>query len=302
MAIGGIGYGRQTTLWGNRSGGKTLFTLQCVAKAQRDGKGVAWIDAEKNFDPVWARRLGVDTDDLIVSTITSIADLADAGHDLMRAGIDVLAVDSISVLLPQSFFEDSKEGKGGGEMKGLADTGQIGTFSKNLGTCLNMFNRVNEHTALILISQIRNQIGSYGSSIAPMGGTALQHLNSTQIKLWSNPNVKEAIKAKIHVGDIILERPVGREVTWTVEKNRGPGMNESNTYNLYFGGDNVGVDLTDEIVTYGIEFGILKKGGAWITHPNGEKFQGKPAFTEYLNSNPDIKEEIYKEILKKARL
>lgn len=299
MAIGGIGYGRQTTLWGNRSGGKTLFSLQCAAQAQRDGKGVAWIDAEKNFDPAWARRLGVNPDDMIVSTITSIADMADAGHDLMKAGIDMLVVDSVSVLLPQSYFEDTKDGKGDGEMKGLANTGQIGTFSKNLGSALNMFNRVNEHTALILISQIRNQIGSYGASITPMGGTALQHLNSAQIKLWSNPNIKEAIQGTISDGDLIFKRPVGREVTWTVEKNRGPGMNMSSAYDLYFAGDFVGVDRVGEVVDLGVEYGIIKKGGAWYT-VGDERFQGRTKVVEYLRENPDIEEKFYLEILGKA--
>lgn len=293
-AIGGIGYGRQTTLWGNRSGGKTLFSLGLVANAQKDGRSVAWIDAEKNFDPVWARRNGVNPDDMIVSKITSIADMADAGYDLMKNGIDVLVVDSISALLPQSYFVE-------GEMKALADTGQIGTFSKNLGTAINMFNNINQHTAIILISQVRNQIGSYGASIAPMGGKALEHMNSTQIKLWSNPNEKEAIKGEVHEGDLIFTRPIGRPVTWTVEKNRGPGMNQTGSYDMYFAGDHVGVDLVGEVVDFGVEFGLIKKGGAWYT-VGEERFQGRPKAVAYLRENENVMQEIYDEILKKAAL
>ena len=301
MAIGGFGYGRQTTIWGNRSGGKTLMCLQTAANAQRDGKGVAWIDAEKNFDKKWATRLGVNTDEMAVSTITSVADMADAGFDLIKAGFDVLVVDSISVLLPQSYFEDAKDTKGGGEMKALANTGQIGTFSKNIGTALNMFNNINQHTAIILISQVRNQIGSYGASLTPMGGMALQHMNSTQIKLWSNPNIKEAKMGDVQVGDIIIKKPIGREVTWTVEKNRGPGMNMSNTYDLYFGGPNVGIDLASEIANFGIEYGIIKKAGNWLTYGEMEKgLNGKPAFVKYLHANPEIQEKIYMEIMEKA--
>ncbi len=162
-----------------------------------------------------------------------------------------------------------------------------------------MWNNINQHTAIVLISQVRNQIGSYGASMGPMGGLALQHMNSTQIKLWSNPNVKEAIKGKIHTGDLILERPIGRSVTWTVEKNRGPGMNESNAYDLYFAGDHVGVDLVGEILDYGVEFGIVQKGGAWYT-VNEERFQGRVAAVKHLRENEDIAEKLYQEILEKA--
>lgn len=291
-AIGGIGYGRQTMLWGNRSGGKTLMALGLAANAQRAGKSVAWIDAERNFDPDWARRHNVNPEQMLISPITSIADMADAGHDFIRAGIDVLVVDSISVLLPQSYFVD-------GEMKGLADTGQIGTFSKNMGTAVNMLNSINEHTALVFISQVRNQIGSYGASLTPMGGKAVEHMNSTTIKLWSNPSEKEAIKGKITEGDLIFEKPIGRPVVWTVEKNRGPGMNESNKYDMYFKGDFVGVDRVGEIIDFGVEMGVVKKGGAWYTIGD-ERFQGRIKAVEYLRSNPDIEDKIYGEILAKS--
>lgn len=290
-AIGGVGYGRQTMLWGNRSGGKTAFCLQLAARAQADGKGVAWIDAEKNFDPAWASRMGVQ-EDMMVSKISSIADMADAGHDLIRAGIDLMIVDSISTLLPQSFFVE-------GEMKALADTGQIGTFSKNMGQAVNMLNNVNEHTALVLISQVRNQIGSYGASISPMGGKAVEHMNSTIIKLWSNPNEKEAIKGDTHEGDLIFQRPIGRPVTWTVEKNRGPGMNFSGSYDLYFAGDFVGVDRVGEVIDTSVEFGLIKKGGAWYT-VGEERFQGRAKAVEYLRNNHDIELELYDKILEKS--
>jgi len=296
IAIKGFGYGRQTTLWGNRSGGKTLMCLQTVANAQNAGKSVAWIDAEKNFDKAWARRNGVDTDELAISTITSIADMADAGYDLMRAGIDVLVVDSVSALLPQSYFEDATKG---GELKPLAGTGQIGTFSKNLGTALNMFNNINEHTAIILISQVRTNITQTGGIPIPMGGIALQHMNSTQIKLWANPNIKEAIKGEVTNGDLVFERPIGRKTIWTVEKNRGPGMNMTGDYDLYFAGDFVGIDLVGEILDFGVEIGSIRKGGAWL-YIGEEKFQGRPAAVKYLRDNLDIQEKIYQEILEKA--
>lgn len=291
---GGIVYGRQTMLWGNRSGGKTLFSLGLAANAQKQDKLVAWIDAEKNFDPAWARRHGVNPDDVLVSTITSIADMADAGYDLIKNGVDVLVVDSISALLPQSYFVD-------GEMKALADTGQIGTFSKNMGAALNMFNNINQHTAIVLISQVRNQIGSYGASISYMGGKAVDHMNSTTIKLWSNPSEKESIKGNVSDGDLIFTKPIGRPVTWTIDKSRGAGMNQTGIYDMYFAGDTVGIDLIGEIITYGVEYGIIKKSGNWLSYGEMEKgLNGAKKFRDFLIEHPAVYGEIYDAVMEKA--
>lgn len=300
MAIEGLGYGRFTTLYGNRGCGKTMFALQCVAEAQKEGKVCGWIDVEKNFDKHWARRLGVDPDKLVVANnILSIADMADASRELMVQGIDLLVIDSISQLLPQSYFEDVKgDGKGTGEIKDLSKTGQIGTFSKNIGQAINIMNAVNENTSVIFISQVRNQIGSYGASIGMMGGKALEHACSTIIKFWRTPS--DVLVADVKIGDLILKRPVGAPVTWTVEKNRGPGMQMSNTYDIYTGGEHVGIDLQGEIATYGIEFGIIAKRGAWYYITDEDKHNGKPKLIEHLRNNPDISEKIYGEILAKS--
>lgn len=302
MAIEGLGYGRFTTLYGNRGSGKTMFALQTVAEAQKQGKICAWVDVEKNFNPEWARRLGCDPDKMVVANnIISIADMADTGRNLIMSGVDVLVVDSISQLLPQSFFEDPKDKKKEGEIKDLAFTGQIGTFSKNIGQAINILNGVNEKCAIIMISQVRNSIGSYGASISFMGGKALEHANSTTLKFWRTPS--DVIEKNIHIGDIILKKPVGAKVSWTVEKNRGPGMTWSNEYDIYTGGDFVGIDLQSEIATYGIEFGILKKSGNWISYGEDMKaINGKDAFTDWLRANPDISEKIYLEILEKSAL
>jgi recombination protein RecA len=305
MAIGGLRYGGFSVLYGNRGCGKTLFALEAVREAQKTGKVAAWLDVEKNFSPAWARRLGVDPDKMLVDNKTmSIADMADKGVNMLQAGVDVLVIDSVSQLLPQSYFEDPKDEKKlkpgeSKELKGLANTGQIGTFSKNLGQAINMLNSVNEKCAIIMISQVRNQIGSYGASISFMGGMALQHASSTTIKLWRTPS--DVLEREIHVGDgLLLKRPAGATVTWTVEKNRGPGMGESNEYAIYTAGDTVGVDLASEVVTFGVEYGIIKKGGAWFTFPDGSKSQGGDNAAQYLRDNTDILEKVYGDILAKS--
>lgn len=299
MAIGGIGYGRFTTLWGNRGCGKSTFALECIREAQKENKTAAWLDVEKNFNPDWARRLGVDPDEMLVDNQTiSVAGMADKGVKLLQAGVDVLVIDSVSQLLPQSYFEDAKK-SGDSELKQLKDTGQIGTFSKNVGQAINMLNSVNEKTAIIVISQVRNQIGSYGASISFMGGKALEHASSTILKFWRTPS--DVIEEEFHVGDgLLLKKPVGAHVTWTVEKNRGPGMGHSNEYALFTGGDRVGVSLSSECVTYGVQYGIVKKGGAWFTFPDGSKAQGEDNAAAHLYANPVLQEKIYGEILAKS--
>lgn len=294
MAIGGLRYGAIHTVWGNRSAGKSLFCHGLASIAQKDDRGVAWIDAEKNYDGKWANRHGVDDSQVLLSQVASIADMADAANDSIKAGVDLLVVDSMSVLLPQSYFED-------GEMKNLANTGQIGTFAKNYGQAVNMINNLNEKCCVVMISQVRNKIGSYGASKTMMGGEAAEFINSTIIKLWSNPNEKEAIAGQIKNGDLILQRPVGRSVTWTINKARGPGMNWTNAYDQYFAGDFVGIDLTGEIIDYGVEFGVVQKGGAWYTI-GSERFQGRPKAVAYLRDNPDVQEALYMQILEKGRV
>lgn len=292
MAIGGLRYGAIHTLWGSRSSGKSMFCLGLVREAQKHGKTVAWVDAEKNFDKDWASRHGVDTDNMIISHTTSMVNTANNAVDLVRNGVDLLIIDSMSVLLPQSFFED-------GELKGLEKTNQIGTFAKNFGSMMNMLNDLNKHTCIVVISQVRNKFHQYGASKALMGGEAAEFMNSTIIKMWAPLTDKETIKGKIINGDLIHERPVGRPVNWTIDKARGPGMNQHGSYDMYFAGDSVGIDLTGEIVDFGVEYGVIKKGGAWFTIGE-EKFQGRPATVEYLRANPEVQKKLYLEILEKT--
>lgn len=292
MAIGGLRYGGIHTLWGNRSSGKSMFCLGLVREAQKQGKTVAWVDAEKNFDKNWAGRHGVDTDNMIISHTTSMANTANNAVDLVSNGVDLLIVDSMSVLLPQSYFED-------GEIKDLEKTNQIGTFSKNYASMVNMLNDRNHHTCIVMISQVRNKFHQYGASKSLMGGEAAEFMNSTIIKLYGALSDKDSIKGQITNGDLILERPIGRPVTWTIDKARGPGMGQTNSYDMYFAGDNVGIDLTGEVIDYGVEFGVIHKGGAWYT-VNDERLQGRAKAVKYLKENNDVQEKLYHEILRLA--
>lgn len=287
---GGIGKGRQTLVWGNKSAGKSSLCLETIADAQKNGQACAWIDAEASFDPEWAQKLGVDTSQLIVSPVKSISDFTLVGCELMEAGIDVLVADSISALLPSTYFEKEDEMK-----DGLEGTKQIGTVSKELGIAVNKFNYVNKNTALILISQARNKFNTYGAALKPMGGESMMYFSSTIVKLWSSASEREQIVDEVTYGNRIVKMPIARPVTWTIEYNKiGPPMQVGN-YNFHYQGDFVGVDNIGEIASMAVDVGIVGKGGAWYSYED-QKFQGERKLIDWLRNNPDIQEKLLKEV------
>jgi len=279
---GGLGFGRQVMIWGNKSAGKSSFCLQMIGLAQKEGKTCAWIDAEASYDPVWASRLGVDSEKLIYSTAKSINDMVDVAQQLMEAGVDIIVVDSISALLPAIYFE-----KDSTDLKKLEDTKQIGAEAKDMTHAVKMLNYANKNTLLVLISQQRNQFGSMHASHIPTGGMAVKFFSSTIIKLWASEADANAIKSGVQVGDKIIEQKVGRPVNWIVDYNKTGPMGLSGQYDFYFQGDKVGVDSIGEIVDVAEMMGIIQKGGAWYT-VGEERFQGRAKVVEYVKENPDV--------------
>ena len=287
---GGLGYGRQALVWGNKSAGKSSFCLQMIAMAQKEGKTCAWIDAEASYDQAWAEKLGVDSSALIYSPAKTINDMVDVATKLMDAGVDLIVVDSISALLPAIYFE-----KDGNEMKDLQDTKQIGAEAKDMTHAVKMLNYANKNTLLVLISQQRNQFGSMHASHIPTGGMAVKFFSSTVIKLWSSEAEANAIKSGIKVGDKIIEQRVGRPVNWIIDYNKLGPPNLSGQYDFYYQGETLGVDRVGETLDVAEMCGIVEKGGAWYT-VNGERFQGRAKAVAYLKENPDVVDSLAKEI------
>jgi recombination protein RecA len=288
---GGLGYGRQILIWGNKSAGKSSFCLQMIALAQKEGKTCAWIDAEHSYDANWAESLGVDSSSLIYSQAKTINDMVDVATQLMDAGVDIIVVDSISALLPAIYFE-----KDSTELKKLEDTKQIGAEAKDMTHAVKMLNYANKNTLLVLISQQRNQFGGMHASHIPTGGMAVKFFSSTIIKLWSSEAEANAIKSGIQVGDKIIEQKVGRPVNWIIDYNKLGPQNQSGQYDFYYQGDSLGVDSIAEICDVAEMMGIIQKGGAWYT-VGGERFQGRAKVVDYLRNNPEVvqslKEKIY---------
>ena len=279
---GGLGYGRQVLVWGNKSAGKSSFCLQMIALAQQEGKTCAWIDAEASYDQSWAEQLGVDSSSLIYSQAKTVNDMVDVGVKLMEAGVDVIVVDSISALLPGIYFE-----KDGNEMKDLQDTKQIGAEAKDMTHAVKMLNYANKNTLLVLISQQRNQFGSMHASHIPTGGMAVKFFSSTVIKLWSSEAEANAIKAGVAVGDKIIEQRVGRPVNWIIDYNKLGPPNLSGQYDFYYQGESLGVDRIGETLDVAEMYGLIEKGGAWYTI-NKERFQGRANAVTYLRENPEV--------------
>jgi recombination protein RecA len=286
---GGFAYGRQVMIWGNKSAGKSSFCLQMIGEAQKEGKLCAWIDAEQSFDPEWAKKLGVDTDKLVYSAAKTINDMVDVATQLMKAKIDIIIVDSISALLPAIYFEKDSD-----ELKALENTKQIGAEAKDMTNAVKMLNYANNQdgqTLLVLISQLRNNIGAMYASHMPTGGLAVKFFSSTVVKLWSSDSDNNALKSKIAVGDKLIEGKVGRKVNWHIDFNKtGPGF-LAGEYDFYFEGDTIGVDKVADLVDTAELLGTIEKGGAWYT-VLGERLQGRAKVIEYLKENPEKLKEL----------
>ena len=287
---GGLGFGRQVLVWGNKSAGKSSFCLQMIAEAQRNNKTCAWIDAEASYDANWATKLGVDSEKLIYSPAKSINDMVDIATQLMDAGVDIIVVDSISALLPAIYFE-----KDSTELKKLEDTKQIGAEAKDMTHAVKMLNYANKNTLLVLISQQRNQFGSMHASHIPTGGMAVKFFSSTVIKLWSSEAEANAIKSGIKVGDKIIEQKVGRPVNWIIDYNKLGPPNLSGQYDFYYQGNSLGIDQVGEVLDVAEMMGVVQKGGAWYTIGE-ERFQGRAKALDYLRENTKVVEELKEKV------
>jgi len=290
---GGLPYGRQVLIYGNKSAGKSSFCLQLIADAQKEGKVCAWIDAEMSYSTEWASALGVDNETLIHSTARTMNDMVDVGTELMKAGVDIIVVDSISALLPAIYFE-----KDSNDLKQLENTKQIGAESRDMANAVKMLNYANNRgnqTLLIFISQIRNSFGSMHVSHEPTGGHATKFYSSTIIKLFSSQSDNQAIKGKIYINDKVLEEKVGRKVRWDVQFSKTSPAFQSGEYDFYFRGDDVGIDTIADLVDTAEGIGVIERGGAWYT-VEGERFQGRDKLVLGVKENLDLQDLLIKKV------
>jgi len=269
LGIGGYPKGRIIEIFGPESSGKTTFALHAIAEAQKLGGRVAFIDAENSLDPLYAKKLGVNIDDLLLSQPDNGEQALEICEALVRSGaISVIVIDSVAALVPQAEIE----GEMGDSHVGL----QARLMSQALRKLAGVINKTN--TIAIFINQLREKVGvMFGNPEVTPGGRALKFYSSIRL------DIRRAEQLKLGT-DII-----GNKVTIKVVKNKMAPPFKSCTVDIMYG---EGVSREGELVDLATEANILEKSGAWYSY-KGEKIgQGKENVKELIKKNAKLSEEI----------
>uniref|UniRef100_A0A486XJX1 Protein RecA n=1 Tax=Rheinheimera sp. BAL341 TaxID=1708203 RepID=A0A486XJX1_9GAMM len=277
LGIGGLPYGRIVEIYGPESSGKTTLTLQVIAEAQKAGKTCAFIDAEHALDPVYAKKLGVNVDQLLVSQPDTGEQALEICDMLVRsAAVDVVIVDSVAALTPKAEIE----GDMGDSHMGL----QARLMSQALRKLTANIKRSN--TLCIFINQIRMKIGvMFGNPETTTGGNALKFYASVRLDIRRIGSVKE--------GDEIT----GNETRVKVVKNKVAPPFKQAEFIIQYG---AGINKLGELIDLGVAQGLVDKAGAWYAYQGNKIGQGKANAMKFLADNPNIADEIEKEL--RARL
>jgi len=274
LGIGGLPKGRIVEIYGPESSGKTTLTLEVIAQCQKLGGTAAFIDAEHALDPIYAEKLGVNVDDLLVSQ-PDTGEQALEVADIMIAsgGIDILVIDSVAALVPKA------------EIEGEMGDHHVGLQARLMSQALRKMtgNVQKSNTLVIFINQIRYKIGvMFGSPETTSGGNALKFYASVRLDIRRIGTVKDGDEA------------VGNETRVKVVKNKvSPPFKQAEFQILY----NKGINRLGEIIDRGADLDIIEKAGAWYSY-NGEKIgQGKANSIEFLEANPKLRDTIEKQVL-----
>ena len=273
LGVGGVPKGRVVEIYGPESSGKTTMTLHIIAEAQKAGGTCAFVDAEHALDPVYARKLGVDTDELLVSQPDTGEQALEITDMLVRSGaVDVVVVDSVAALTPKA------------EIEGDMGDSHVGLQARLMSQALRKLtgNIKRSNCIVIFINQIRMKIGvMFGSPETTSGGNALKFYASVRLDIRRTGAIKK--------GDEV----VGNETRVKVVKNKvAPPFRQANFEILY----GEGVSREGEIIEFGVAQGLIEKSGAWYSY-NGDRIgQGKENVRNFLKENPDIARHIETQI------
>jgi recombination protein RecA len=271
LGIGGLPKGRIVEIYGPESSGKTTLTLQVIAECQRQGGTAAFIDAEHALDPAYARKLGVDTDNLLVTQPDNGEQGLEIADMLVRSGaVDVIVIDSVAALTPKAEIE----GDMGDSHMGL----QARLMSQALRKITGNAKRTN--CLVIFINQLRMKIGvMFGSPETTTGGNALKFYASVRLDIRRVGAVKEK------VGDDKDETVVGSETKVKVVKNKvAPPFREA-LFQIMYG---QGINRLGELVDLGVDQNIIQKSGSWYAYQGNKIGQGKANACKYFEENPAI--------------
>lgn len=276
LGIGGLPKGRIVEIYGPESSGKTTLTLQVIAECQRQGGTAAFIDAEHALDPTYARKLGVDTDNLYVTQPDNGEQGLEIADMLVRSGaVDVIVIDSVAALTPKAEIE----GDMGDSHMGL----QARLMSQALRKITGNAKRTN--CLVIFINQLRMKIGvMFGSPETTTGGNALKFYASVRLDIRRTGQVKD--------GDDI----VGSETKVKVVKNKVAPPFRETTFQIMYG---QGTNRLGELVDLGVDQNIIQKSGAWYAYQGNKIGQGKANACKYFEENPAVAEVIEAEVRNK---
>lgn len=276
LGIGGIPRGRIIEIYGPESSGKTTLAQHIVAECQKKGGIAAFVDAEHALDPEYARNLGVQVDDLLISQPDTGEQALDITEELVRSGaVDIIVVDSVAALVPKAEIEGSMED----QQMGL----QARLMSKALRKLTGVIGKTN--TTVIFINQLRNKIGvMYGNPETTTGGNALKYYASVRME------IKRVESLKGEDGD------VGNHVRVRVLKNKVAPPFRTAEFDIIFG---KGICKIGNILDVAVKLDIVKKAGAWFSFNEEKLGQGREKAKEFLAQNPDILETVEKLVREK---
>jgi recombination protein RecA len=270
LGIGGIPRGRITEIYGPESSGKTTLAMHCIAEAQKKGGIAAFIDAEHAFDKLYAEKLGIDTENLLISQPDNGEQALEITEHLIRSGaIDIIVIDSVAALVPRGELEgemgDSKMGLQA-RLMSQALRKLTGTISKTKCSC-------------IFINQLREKIGvMFGNPETTTGGNALKFYSSVRLDIRRIGQIKES-------ADNIL----GNRTRVKVVKNKVAPPFKVVEFDIMYG---LGISKVGEIIDLGVELNVIQKSGSWFSYMDNKLGQGRDSVKALLLDNPELLEEL----------
>jgi recombination protein RecA len=279
LGVGGLPRGRIIEVYGPESSGKTTLALQTIAEAQKKGGVCGFIDAEHALDPVYARKLGVNLDDLLVSQPDNGEQALEIADTLVRSSsVDILVIDSVAALTPKAEIE----GEMGESRPGL----QARLMSQALRKLTGSISRTK--TMVIFINQIRMKIGvMYGSPETTTGGNALKFYASVRLDIRRTSTLKDR------------DEPIGNQVRVKVIKNKVAPPFKQVEFDIMFG---EGISKMGELIDLGVKASVVEKSGAWFSYDSQRLGQGRENAKTFLKDNPEIAAEIEGKIRQNAGL
>ncbi len=279
LGVGGFPRGRVIEIYGPESGGKTTMTLHVIAEAQKLGGQAAFIDAEHALDPVYARKLGVDVDNLLVSQPDNGEQALEIAETLIRSGgVDIVVVDSVAALVPKA------------ELEGDMGDPQMGLQARLMSQALRKLTGIvsKSRTCLIFINQIREKIGvMFGNPETTTGGRALKFYASMRVDIRRIQAIKEGDKV------------VGSRTRAKVVKNKVAAPFREAEFDIVYG---EGISREGDLIDLGVEKGVLEKSGTWISFGGERMGQGRENARVFLKENKDIRDKLENTLRKKLEI